>query len=756
VFWDINKSTLIWNLFLLSFSQIMFRRKSSYLTKSKGNGGKWGYNNWRNAYSSASGGGNAIPPPTLKEVGSQMANPSGQGSGNSAGPTPSSTSENSQGENAGGGSYTYKYKYKYPKRKRGDDSLENIAIQQKAEPGEQYRGGAAMRIPPYKKAKVDSDYLIEPRTTPGDQYETSASIRTQGRVNLKKKKNAKGGGSGVGGVEDIMKEMVSDSKDYEDDTSTSEAARYNSVLLEANSYVGYLSTLASFPSIPQPLRFALASLSKELMGLQTGAIAAPLAGKAIQLAALKANDEWEKYNSGESKLSEILPPKVWQYIPASIEGALDTISPMLMDLPQGYVPKLDQNGEQRDSLIPDVITNAINAVAGAAGGAKGLQEYGTEKASNMYDAAQAWISSGGGGSLNLLGLGEEGGGSFLDSATAAVTSGINSYFAGPSATPSTGGLRGVPSANGQVHRKHKPVFTNSAGPGQGLKGEQIPSEGPNVDAPEGTSQQSRPEEEAEPGYEGDQPAGPYTGYEKAAPGGDPNRTDPITPATGSKQTPASANSIVSVRQLKAAAESTARRFGPQAVHGTAEERANMGKGALDSYEFQGPYDYPIYPGGRPDDTLTMMGAWRTEKGNDSSLWYSKKTAKGADAKRNKYYKWSTKGGGKWRKMTKDQMVNVFQKSTANDQRFYGVRAGVRFTDFQVKSMSNRDKNIELAKRGNEIMVNREHSDYRPKTGTSVLNAPVPTSQSDAPSVRQNVMGNMEQTSKQGSSNQGVR
>lgn len=213
-------------------------------------------------------------------------------------------------------------------------------------------------------------------------------------------------------------------------------------------------------------------------------------------------------------------------------------------------------------------------------------------------------------------------------------------------------------------------------------------------------------------YEGDEPPQAYSGgVEKSAPGGDPNRTAPITPAAGSRQTSASANSIVSVRQLKAAAEQTARTLGPEAVHGNARERANMGKGALDTYEFQGPYDYPVYPGGRPDDSLTMMGAWRTDGGNDSSLWYSKKTAKGANAKRNKYFKWSMKGGGRWRKMTKDEMVNVIQKGGQSDNRFYGTRTGLKFTDFQRQTLSHKDRDVMLGKIGNAKVVNSEHGDF---------------------------------------------
>ena len=207
--------------------------------------------------------------------------------------------------------------------------------------------------------------------------------------------------------------------------------------------------------------------------------------------------------------------------------------------------------------------------------------------------------------------------------------------------------------------------------------------------------------------QGEEPMQAYGGTEQKAMGGDPNRLNPITPATGSRQTAATANSLISIKKLKAAAERTTRELGPAAVHGNARERANMGKGALDTYEFQGPYDYPVYPGGRPDDSLTMMGAWRTNGGNDSSLWYSKKTAKGANAKRNKYFKWSMKGGGRWRKMSKDEMVNVIQKGGQSDNRFYGTRTNLKFAEFQ----RNRDRNVAMGRAGNAKVVESEHGDF---------------------------------------------
>lgn len=219
-------------------------------------------------------------------------------------------------------------------------------------------------------------------------------------------------------------------------------------------------------------------------------------------------------------------------------------------------------------------------------------------------------------------------------------------------------------------------------------------------------------------------AGPYDQMNQKAVQGDPNRLDPITPATGSKQTARTANSIQGIKDLRAMTMQTVEAFGPAAIHGTAEERANMGKGALDSHQFNGPYDYPIYPGGRPDETLTLMGAWKTKNGNDSSLWYSKKTAKGADAKRNKYYKWSTKGGGGWRKLSKDAMVNVFGKNDRwQGNNFYNVVAGTKYADYQKRMLANREHNYALGRIGNQNMVNMDHSDLTQKKGTMLVTKP---------------------------------
>jgi hypothetical protein len=196
------------------------------------------------------------------------------------------------------------------------------------------------------------------------------------------------------------------------------------------------------------------------------------------------------------------------------------------------------------------------------------------------------------------------------------------------------------------------------------------------------------------------PEGPYTDLNQKSQGVDTNRTDPITPETGSKQTTTTANSVAGPEILRSMTEKKVASEGPEAVFGNARERANMGKGGFSGHSFSGPYDYPIYPGGRPDESLTGMGAWRTKNGNHSSLWSSNMTAKGAPAKRNKYFKWSTKGGGNWRKLNKEEMMNVFQKQTRQEGgNFYGVVSGMKFRDMIHHQLAEKQKDIALGKIG---------------------------------------------------------
>lgn len=203
-------------------------------------------------------------------------------------------------------------------------------------------------------------------------------------------------------------------------------------------------------------------------------------------------------------------------------------------------------------------------------------------------------------------------------------------------------------------------------------------------------------------------AGPYEGTEKAAEP-DTNRTDPITPATGATQTPATANSLM--QEANSMIEEIKHVKDPSTVFGSAEERANMGKGELSGYEFGGPYDYPTMPSGRRDMSLTALGGgWRSKDGkHSSSLWKSTMTSKGVPAMRDKYYKWSTKNGGNWKKISGKDSMRIFSKMDARKQggRFMDrPNPNQALTHFMKKELKRKDQDTRLAKIGNEIQNKR--------------------------------------------------
>jgi hypothetical protein len=166
----------------------------------------------------------------------------------------------------------------------------------------------------------------------------------------------------------------------------------------------------------------------------------------------------------------------------------------------------------------------------------------------------------------------------------------------------------------------------------------------------------------EAGVPGEQPPEPYIpGENEKATGPDPNRVDPITPATGAQQTPFNSNQNVSIQSFANDVKKTMAEHGPAAVFGDANERANMGKGADDPHAYEGPYDYPTYPGGKANTDLTRMGSWRTNNGNTSHLYFGTKNSNGLVGKTVKYHKWSSKNGGVWKKLTKSKTMNILHK-----------------------------------------------------------------------------------------------
>lgn len=224
--------------------------------------------------------------------------------------------------------------------------------------------------------------------------------------------------------------------------------------------------------------------------------------------------------------------------------------------------------------------------------------------------------------------------------------------------------KGAVSSGGGGPGIRNPPPGNAPAPGQGAVGS---GTAPTTSAGSGTV----PAGEAPPGAPGPAygPAGVPPGPGQPPPkaeGPDPNRMEPITPATGSQQTPANANQNVSIEKFADEVAGSEQMLGTAAVMGTARERANMGKGEEDNYNFEGPYDAPTFPGGKVNNELTLMGAWRTKKGNASHLYFGNKNSRGGLAKRGKYYKWSTKNGGNWRQMSKQDALNVFSKPSRGE------------------------------------------------------------------------------------------
>lgn len=186
---------------------------------------------------------------------------------------------------------------------------------------------------------------------------------------------------------------------------------------------------------------------------------------------------------------------------------------------------------------------------------------------------------------------------------------------------------------------------------------------------------------------------------------DANRTNPITTATGAQQTPANANENVSIQKFANEVQGSLQTLGPAEVFGDARERANMGKGADDPHAYAGPYDAPTFPGGKADTDLTLMGAWKTKNGNTSHLYFGNKNSKGGIRKSAKYLKWSEKNGGNWRKMTKNQAMNVFSKPNRLQGGYFldQPSAGTMLPDILAATLKRKQDDTSLAMQGAKNM-----------------------------------------------------
>ena len=193
--------------------------------------------------------------------------------------------------------------------------------------------------------------------------------------------------------------------------------------------------------------------------------------------------------------------------------------------------------------------------------------------------------------------------------------------------------------------------------------------------------------------------------------GDPNRTDPITPATGAASQRASfPNSIKKTVQFKGMIDQQMKQEGPESVFGNAYSRTNAvgAGGVVNDWSNNGPFDYPDR---KVDPTLGLVGAWRTKAGGANTLWTSYMNAKGTglNMKRNKYYKYSQRRK-EWIPIKGDGAVNdSMKKRNCRGNQIYGVPTGTRFTSLIGKLRKHKIKDIRLARSGGELMEMRKHS-----------------------------------------------
>ena len=193
--------------------------------------------------------------------------------------------------------------------------------------------------------------------------------------------------------------------------------------------------------------------------------------------------------------------------------------------------------------------------------------------------------------------------------------------------------------------------------------------------------------------------------------GDPNRLDPITPATGAaSQRASNPNSIKKTRDFESFIKGTIQQKGPEAVFGNAYDRTNAvgAGGVVNDWTNNGPYDYPDR---KVDPTLGLVGAWRTKAGGANTLWTSYMNAKGTglNMKKNKYYKYSQRRK-EWIPIKGDGAVNDYMKKrNCRGNQIYGVPTGTRFSSLVSKLRKHKIKDIRLARSGGELMEMRKHS-----------------------------------------------
>lgn len=339
---------------------------------------------------------------------------------------------------------------------------------------------------------------------------------------------------------------------------------------------------------------------------------------------------------------------------------------------------------------------AVGGVSSSIGGGPGSHVGEPKEAEKEEEGAGSEKSHHGGGEPNNSGSNS---GETYSSSSSSSSGGAPQAGAGtPSGAPTGGGegggggngmAGGLPKPAGDVGDKNKPGRTGPPPP-------------PGITPPPPVNENTQGQGDYHP-----PPYGDGSNFAEKARESDSDRTNPITPATGSKQTASTANSLVGAGPIMASAEKQS----PEKVYGTAEERANMGKGRPSPWEYNGPFDFPSRAGGSLNTSLTAVGAWRSKTGEHaSSVWRSQLTARGEPAKRDSFYKWSSKGGGNWRQLSGSDAMHVFSKMDAkrNGARWLSrPNPGQQLTHLMGATLKRKMEDINMGKKGNERMNKRK-------------------------------------------------
>lgn len=191
--------------------------------------------------------------------------------------------------------------------------------------------------------------------------------------------------------------------------------------------------------------------------------------------------------------------------------------------------------------------------------------------------------------------------------------------------------------------------------------------------------------------------------------GDPNRKNPITPATGAaSQRAGFPNAVKKTVQFKDSVMKDINRYGAQSVFGDARSRTNAvgAGGSVNDWSFNGPFDYPDR---KVDASLSLLGAWRNKVGGANTLWTSMLNSRGQLGNKNRYFKYSGRKG-KWSPIKNNEAIDMYlKKKDRQGSEIYGVPTGTRFSNLVKLLRRQKERDNRLAQRGGELMERRKRA-----------------------------------------------